>query len=105
MPTIRFLSYAITVALLLGLSACSKEKPASVALPASPVPMVSETTTPEAASTPQRNVEESQAVVLLRGLHTLDTVHSVAIVEMDPEAENFGAILQEFEISGMFSPY
>jgi hypothetical protein len=104
MPTIRFLSYAITVALLLGLSACSKEKPASVAQPASAVPVVSETTIPETASAPQRNVEQSQAVVLLRGLHTLDTVHSVAIVEMDPEAENFGAILQEFEIPDMLQP-
>ena len=66
--------------------------------------MVAETTSPEPAATPQRNVEESQAVVLLRGLPTLDTVHSVAIVEMDPEAENFGAILQEFEIPGMSEP-
>ena len=29
--------------------------------------------------------EKSQAIVLLRGLPTLDTKHSVAIVELDPE--------------------
>lgn len=48
--------------------------------------------------------EESQAVVLLRGLPTLGTNHSVAIVEMDPEADNFGAILNEFEIPDMELP-
>ena len=104
MHTIRFLSYAIAICLLLGLTACSKEKPTSVAQSASPAPVVAETTIPEPVTTPQRNVEESQAVVLLRGLPTLDTVHSVAIVEMDPEAENFGAILQEFEIPNMPAP-
>jgi hypothetical protein len=40
--------------------------------------------------------EESKAVVLLRGLPTLGTKHSIAIVELDPEAENFGEILHEF---------
>ena len=44
------------------------------------------------------DAEQSQAVVLLRGLPTLDTVHSIAIVEIDPEAENFGAILTEFDV-------
>jgi hypothetical protein len=34
---------------------------------------------PEGAA--RRNVEESQALVLLRGLPTLGTAHSVAIVE------------------------
>ena len=94
MPSIRLLGYAIAVALLLGLTACSKEKPTNVAQSAGPPPVVADSASPEPASTPQRNIEESQAVVLLRGLPTLDTVHSVAIVEMDPEAENFGAILQ-----------
>jgi hypothetical protein len=42
--------------------------------------------------------------VLLRGLPTLDTNHSVAIVELDPEAENFGEILQEFEIPEIVLP-
>jgi hypothetical protein len=48
--------------------------------------------------------EEAQAVVLLRGLPTLGTQHSVAIVEMDPEAENFGAILNEFELPDLHIP-
>jgi hypothetical protein len=51
-----------------------------------------------------RNVEETQAVVLLRGLPTLDTNHSIAIVELDPESEKFGAILHDYEISGMELP-
>ncbi|MEH6524431.1 MAG: hypothetical protein V7723_00045 [Sneathiella sp.] len=41
--------------------------------------------------------EESQAVVVLRGLPTLDSKHSIAIVEMDPESDNFGNIIVEFE--------
>ncbi|MEH6547695.1 MAG: hypothetical protein V7701_14760 [Sneathiella sp.] len=41
--------------------------------------------------------EESHAVVILRGLPTLDTKHSIAIVEMDPESDNFGNILDEFD--------
>ena len=48
--------------------------------------------------------EESQALVLLRGLPTLDTHHSVAIVELDPEAENFGEILQDFEFADYEKP-
>ncbi len=41
--------------------------------------------------------EESQGMVLLRGLPTLDTKHSVAIVELDPESDRFGEILSEVE--------
>ena len=48
--------------------------------------------------------EEAQAMVLLRGLPTLGTPHSVAIVEMDPESANFGAILKEFEIPSLEIP-
>ena len=48
--------------------------------------------------------EETQALVLLRGLPTLGTTNSVAIVEMDPEAENFGDILHEFETPGIDPP-
>lgn len=51
-----------------------------------------------------RNVEETQGLVLLRGLPTLDTSHSVAVVELDPEAENFGEILHEHEYSGFEQP-
>jgi hypothetical protein len=52
----------------------------------------------------QRDVEAGQALVLLRGLPTLGTTHSVAIVELDPEAENFGAVLQEFEMPDLKLP-
>jgi hypothetical protein len=52
----------------------------------------------------RRNVEESQALVLLRGLPTLGTAHSIAIVELDPEASNFGAILQQFELPKLTLP-
>ncbi len=50
------------------------------------------------------NAEKSQAIVLLRGLPTLDTKHSVAIVELDPESDNFGNIIQDFEFEGMDLP-
>jgi len=79
---VRFLLLAIVAA---GFSGCSRQP---------------ET---EAQQTSQGG-EETQAVVLLRGLPTLGTQHSVAIVEMDPEADNFGAILNEFEISDMQLP-
>jgi hypothetical protein len=64
--------------------------------------------TAQAAAAPQpaalRNVEETQALVLLRGLPTLGTKHSIAIVELNPEAKNFGAILQEFELPDLTLP-
>ena len=50
------------------------------------------------------DVEKTQGIVLLRGLPTLGTSHSVAIVELDPEAENFGEILMEYEFSGFEAP-
>jgi hypothetical protein len=58
----------------------------------------------KAESTARRNVEESQALVLLRGLPTLGTAHSVAIVELNPDAPNFGAILQEYELPKLAIP-
>jgi hypothetical protein len=57
-----------------------------------------------AESAARRNVEESQALVLLRGLPTLGTAHSVAIVELNPDAANFGAILQDFELPDLTLP-
>jgi hypothetical protein len=62
----------------------------------------SATAAAQAAS--RRNVEETQAMVLLRGLPTLGTKHSIAIVELNPEAKNFGAILQEFELPDLSLP-
>lgn len=55
-------------------------------------------------SSEQDSNEESKAIVLLRGLPTLDTNHSIAIVELDPESENFGEILQEFEFADYTMP-
>ncbi len=49
------------------------------------------------SSAQAQNREESQGMVLLRGLPTLDTKHSVAIVELDPESDRFGEILSEVE--------
>ena len=43
-------------------------------------------------------------MVLLRGLPTLDTKHSIAIVELDPESEQFGEILSEVEQPDMEHP-
>lgn len=48
--------------------------------------------------------EESHGVVLLRGLPTLETAHSIAIVELDPEQSNFGEILSEVEQPEMTHP-
>jgi hypothetical protein len=59
-------------------------------------------TAPESGA--RGNAEESQALVLLRGLPTLGTKHSIAIVELDPEAKNFGAILQELELPDLTLP-
>ncbi|HUG98606.1 MAG TPA: hypothetical protein VMQ83_05490, partial [Gammaproteobacteria bacterium] len=52
----------------------------------------------------ERNLEETQGIVLLRGLPTLGTSDGVAIVELDPEAENFGEILEEREVTGFDAP-
>jgi hypothetical protein len=76
--------------MLLGITACSG-KPEDTATKPSDAPA-------------QRNVEEAQGLVLLRGLPTLGTVHSVAIVELDPDAANFGAILQEVELPDLVEP-
>ncbi|WP_170517237.1 hypothetical protein [Ruegeria atlantica] len=48
--------------------------------------------------------EESQGMVLLRGLPTLDTSHSIAIIELDPESDRFGEILSEVEQPEMEHP-
>jgi hypothetical protein len=80
-------------ALLLTASACSK-KQEDAGTPSGG---------PDSAAA-QRDVEAGQALVLLRGLPTLGTTHSVAIVELDPEAENFGAVLQEFEMPDLQLP-
>jgi len=92
--------FALFASLLTTLAACSgKQEGASGGGSASaPSPA------PAAQPAAQRSAEESQAMVLLRGLPTLGTVHSVAIVELDPDAANFGAILQEFELPKLAAP-
>ena len=61
--------------LIAGLSTCSREAEQPVVR------------TEQATSTAMQDSggEETQALVLLRGLPTLGTTNSVAIVEMDPE--------------------
>ena len=76
--------------LIAGFSACSGEAEQPVGT--------------EQAMSQDSGGEETQALVLLRGLPTLGTTNSVAIVEMDPEAENFGAILHEFETPDIDPP-
>ena len=75
--THRFTFYTVLVSMSLVLTSCSSE---------------------------QDSNEESKAIVLLRGLPTLDTNHSIAFVELDPESENFGEILQEFEFADYAMP-
>jgi hypothetical protein len=81
---IRICMYAAGAVLFLTLAACSGEQ--------------------EGAAAEDRNLEETQGIVLLRGLPTLGTSDAVAIVELDPEAENFGEILEEFEFPGYDAP-
>ncbi len=57
---------------------------------------VQKTAEKQTAEPASRNQEESQGIVLLRGLPTLGTQHSIAIVELDPESQKFGDILHEF---------
>ena len=87
---LRFFSMFALV--LLGMP--GSEPSSAVAAPKAPAP--------EPAA--QRNVEETQALVLLRGLPTLRTAHSIAIVELNPEAANFGAILQDFDLPNLTLP-
>ena len=94
----KLLNYLLCVCLVVGLSACGRE--------AEEPAVETEQATAEVmpAATRDSGGEETQALVLLRGLPTLGTTNSVAIVEMDPEAENFGAILYEFETPNIDPP-
>jgi hypothetical protein len=94
----KLLKYLLCVYLVLGLSACSRE--------AEEPAVETEQAAAEAMPTATQDFggEETQALVLLRGLPTLGTTNSVAIVEMDPEAEDFGAILHEFETPDIDPP-
>ncbi|MEW6982235.1 hypothetical protein AAD001_06240 [Colwelliaceae bacterium 6471] len=58
----------------------------------------------ENISPTDRNIEESQAVVLLSGLPTLNTKDSIAIIELDPESSNFGNIVYEYALPEFDAP-
>ena len=90
--------FPLFTCLLLMMAACSRKQDGAAVGPPGGAPSSA------AAVAPRRTVEESQALVLLRGLPTLGTAHSVAIVELNPEAANFGAILQEVEIPNLTIP-
>jgi len=96
--TTKLSFFPLCASLLLMISGCSDKKEEKEGAAASP-----STSTPSSAAA-RRNVEETQALVLLRGLPTLGTVHSIAIVELNPDAQNFGAILQEFELPNLTQP-
>tara|TARA_R110000737_G_scaffold136874_3_gene167741 strand:+ start:554 stop:1915 length:1362 start_codon:yes stop_codon:yes gene_type:complete len=50
------------------------------------------------------NIEETQAIVLLSGLPTLGTADSIAIIEIDPESNNFGNILYDYPLPKLDAP-
>src|SRR6516165_954269 len=96
---------ALNALVLLLLPGCSgKQK--TVVSPSGGAPVSTAAAKPAEAPKPdaRSSVEESQALVLLRGLPTLGTVHSIAIVELNPDAANFGAILQEVELPQLTLP-
>ena len=86
--------WAVLLSMALLIAACSTDQESAE----------SEAETLDPAASEADNPEERMAVVLLRGLPTLGTVHSVAIVQVDPEADNFGDILQEFETPDWEAP-
>ena len=86
--------WAVLLSMALLIAACSTDQESAE----------SEAETPDPTAAEADNPEERMAVVLLRGLPTLGTVHSVAIVQVDPEADNFGDILQEFETPDWEAP-
>ena len=98
--------FPLYASLLLMMPGCSEKKEGAAASPSGSAPSSSGAATQATAPEPavRRNAEESQALVLLRGLPTLGTKHSVAIVELNPDAANFGAILQEFELPDLAIP-
>ncbi len=97
--------YALVLLMVPG---CSDKQEGAAVIPPGSAPSSAAAVAARPAAAPEpaarRNVEESQALVLLRGLPTLGTVHSIAIVELNPEAANFGAILQDFELPKLALP-
>jgi hypothetical protein len=100
--------FPLCALVLLMMPGCSEKQQGSAVGPSGSPPSSAPAATDPSPAAPKpaarSNVEESQALVLLRGLPTLGTVHSIAIVELNPEAANFGAILQEFELPKLTLP-
>jgi hypothetical protein len=99
----KLINLSLCASLLLMLPGCSEKKEGDAPKSPGGAPTPSSAAAATNAAT-RSNVEESQALVLLRGLPTLGTVHSIAIVELNPEAPNFGAILQDFELPNLTQP-
>ena len=104
----KLILFSLYALLLLTMAACSDKQAGAAVSPSGSAPSSAAALAAPPAAAPrpaaQRNVEESQAMVLLRGLPTLGTFHSVAIVELDPDAATFGAILQEVELPNLALP-
>ncbi|GLX79739.1 hypothetical protein tinsulaeT_30790 [Thalassotalea insulae] len=60
--------------------------------------------TSQSARDSDLNTEESQAIILLSGLPTLDTKDSIAIIELDPESPKFGHIIYEYALPKFDAP-
>jgi len=92
----------VSAPLLLMISGCASKREGATASTTSTSASPAAAASSDSGS--RRNAEESQALVLLRGLPTLGTSHSVAIVELNPESKDFGAILQDFELPNLTLP-
>ncbi|NMP15182.1 hypothetical protein HII16_02385 [Thalassotalea sp. Y01] len=89
------------------LFACSDDKPApsQTSQTEEKAPQTTEpVAAPDVAADSDQNFEESQAVVLLSSLPTLDSTDSIAIVELDPESDNFGNIIYEYPLPNYDAP-
>ena len=97
--------YSLSLCLAFLLTACSSDnnQPQEGNIKTQPATTVEVKEVAPAEPT-SHNPEESQAIVLLRGLPTLGTKHSIALVEMDTESENFGNIIQDYEYDGFEMP-
>jgi hypothetical protein len=91
---------------LLLLPGCSSDQKTAAKSPSGGAPASTAAVKPAEAPKPdaRRNVEECEALVLLRGLPTLGTTNSIAIVELNPDASNFGAILQDYDLPQLTLP-
>ena len=89
MKNLILLTFFSSFMLILGCSKVTEKEPATSSV-AEPVI--------------EKNIEETQAIVLLSGLPTLGTKDSIAIIEMDPESSNFGEILYDYALPSFDAP-